>query len=217
MRIMEKVIEVWQMPELQKQIDAVREAFSADIRKPFVLKPSFPYGSPHPSNSSTSPRGHQQSYRPTMDRSRLPQQTLDTQSAQQVSYASHPMTPPISAGPMDSKSDSPLQSLVVMPQASQAPGMSANMPLPDQSAWNPSRIFEQWNTTFGAMETPSIQDIQAVGQIPNTQAMAPQHYVAAPTATFVTPAMWQESVASVYEGGLKRGWDFDPGQLMKRQ
>jgi hypothetical protein len=217
MRIMEKVIEVWQMPELQKQIDAVREAFSADIRKPFVLKPSFPYGSPHPSNSSTSPRGHQQSYRPTMDRSRLPQQTLDTQSAQQVSYANHPMTPPISAGPMDSKSDSPLQSLVVMPQASQAPGMSANMPLPDQSAWNPSRIFEQWNTTFGAMETPSIQDIQAVGQIPNTQAMAPQHYVAAPTATFVTPAMWQESVASVYEGGLKRGWDFDPGQLMKRQ
>ena len=27
--------------------------------------------------------------------------------------------------------------------------------------------------------------------------------------TFVTPAMWQESVASVYEGGLKRAWDFD--------
>jgi hypothetical protein len=138
---MEKVIEVWQMPELQKQIDAVREAFSADIRKPFVLKPSFPYGSPHPSNSSSSPRG-QQGYRPTVDRSRLPQQTLDTQSAQQVSYTNHPMTPPISAGPVDSKSDSPLQSLVVMPQGNQASGMPANMSIPDQSAWNPSRIFE---------------------------------------------------------------------------
>jgi len=27
--------------------------------------------------------------------------------------------------------------------------------------------------------------------------------------TFVTPAMWRESVASVYEGGLKRAWDYD--------
>lgn len=32
-----------------------------------------------------------------------------------------------------------------------------------------------------------------------------QHHV----PTFVTPAMWQDSVASVYEGGLKRSWDFD--------
>lgn len=30
--------------------------------------------------------------------------------------------------------------------------------------------------------------------------------------------MWQESVASVYEGGLKRAWDFDGGMAgMKRQ
>lgn len=32
---------------------------------------------------------------------------------------------------------------------------------------------------------------------------------------FITPAMWQESVASVYEGGLKRAWDYD-GPPMKR-
>jgi hypothetical protein len=234
MRIMEKVIEVWQMPELQKQIDAVREAFSADTRKPFVLKPSFPYGSPHPSNSSASPRGAQ-SYRPAMDRRGLPQQTLDTQSAQQVSYTSHPITPPISAGPMDSKSDSPLQSLVVMPPGTQGSGMPSNMAIPDHPAWNPNRIFEQWQTTFGtavnsespsttqesplnfgsspgAMETPSLQDIQAV----NAPAL-PQQQFSAPTATFVTPAMWQESVASVYEGGLKRNWDFNPEQIMKRR
>ena len=67
------------------------------------------------------------------------------------------------------------------------------------------------------METPSIQDIQAVSLPNNAQTMPQQQYTAAPTATFVTPAMWQESVASVYEGGLKRTWDFDAGQIMKRR
>jgi hypothetical protein len=44
---------------------------------------------------------------------------------------------------------------------------------------------------------------------PNTVSAA---YPTAPIPaqhTFVTPAMWQESVASVYEGGLKRSWDYD--------
>jgi hypothetical protein len=136
---------------------------------------------------------------------------------------------------MDSKSDSPLQSLVVMPPGTQGSGMPSNMAIPDHPAWNPNRIFEQWQTTFGtavnsespsttqesplnfgsspgAMETPSLQDIQAV----NAPAL-PQQQFSAPTATFVTPAMWQESVASVYEGGLKRNWDFNPEQIMKRR
>ena len=47
------------MPDMQRQIDSMREAFSADLRKPFVLKPSFPYGSPSPSASHPSPP-HQQ-------------------------------------------------------------------------------------------------------------------------------------------------------------
>jgi hypothetical protein len=29
--------------------------------------------------------------------------------------------------------------------------------------------------------------------------------------------MWQESVASVYEGGLKRAWDYDGEPMMKRR
>jgi len=40
-----------------------------------------------------------------------------------------------------------------------------------------------------------------------------QPYPAAAAPTFITPAMWQESVASVYEGGLKRGWDYDPAAV----
>ena len=49
-----------------------------------------------------------------------------------------------------------------------------------------------------------------------SQQMAQPQYSAAPVQAFVTPAMWQESVASVYEGGIKRAWDYEGGPIMKR-
>lgn len=218
MRVLEKVMESWSMPELEKQINALREAFSADVRKPFVLKPSFPYGSPHPSTHSSPPRGSEP-FRPVIHRTGSIDQHLDTHGAQHVSYINHPITPPISAGPMDSKSDSPaVQSLVMMSQGTQGPGMPQSLSMADQPGWNPSRLFEQWNTTFGATEVPTIQDIQAVQATMPTGShqLSPPQYTAAPVPNFVTPAMWQESVASVYEGGLKRGWDYDGVAVMKR-
>ncbi|KAH7155758.1 hypothetical protein B0J13DRAFT_436670 [Dactylonectria estremocensis] len=242
MRILEQVMEAWSMPELEKQINALREAFSADSRKAFVLKPSFPYGSPHPSTHSSPPQATR-GYRPVVHRTGSMDQALDTQGAQQVSYTNHPITPPISTGHVDSKSDSPaVQSLVMMSQGTQGPGMPQSMSLSDQPGWNPSRIFEQWNTTFGtpaqtqpsstpsqasslnvassagATEASTLQDIQAVhASLPaNAHQLSPSQYSAAPVASFVTPAMWQESVASVYEGGLKRAWDYEGGPVMKR-
>lgn len=51
----------------------------------------------------------------------------------------------------------------------------------------------------------------------STQQHMPQpQYATGALPNFVTPAMWQESVASVYEGGLKRAWDYDE-MSMKRQ
>ena len=148
MRVLEKVMSAWPMADLQKQVDAVREAFSADTRKPFVLKPSFPYGSPHSSNQSTSPRAAT-GYRPSnLARTGSLEHQLDTRNIHQtpqVSYTSHPITPPVSAGPLDTKSDSPgVQSLVMMQNqpGSQAPGMPPSMPLADAPTWNPQRIFE---------------------------------------------------------------------------
>ncbi|KAK4673115.1 hypothetical protein QC763_108960 [Podospora pseudopauciseta] len=236
MRILEKCMSSWPMPDMQRQIDSVREAFSADVRKPFVLKPSFPYGSPH-SNSHPSPPGPR---------------LLDTQVPHsQVSY-SLPITPISTVGPLDSKSDSSpgVQSLGMMPSGH---GAQAPAAVPQSSlalaeappAWNPSRIFDQWNTSFGtppvqssptggqggggggamsassgASDTASIHDMHAVQaqlrtaaqqQQPMPAAAAQYSAAAAPVQNFVTPAMWQESVASVYEagGGLKRGWDYD--------
>jgi hypothetical protein len=53
-----------------------------------------------------------------------------------------------------------------------------------------------------------------------SQAM-PTMFTNAALQSYVSPSMWQESVASVYEGGLKRQWDYDPhgmaDQAMKRQ
>ncbi|KAG7140677.1 hypothetical protein HYQ46_007953 [Verticillium longisporum] len=198
MRVLERVMSVWPMADLQKPVDAVREAFSADIRKPFVLKPSFPYGSPHSSNQSPSPHINT-GYRPSpLSQAGSLEPRLDTQNMHQQHS----------------------QSLVMMSsQGSQAPGMPPTMPLAEAPAWNPQRIFEQWNTSFGQPEAPSIQDIQAAtASMPvAAQQMPAQQYSAAPVQTFVTPAMWQESVASVYEGGLKRAWDYEGGPVMKRQ
>ena len=46
------------------------------------------------------------------------------------------------------------------------------------------------------------------------QPMPQQQYSAATIPTFVSPSMWQESVASVYEGALKRSWDYGDGGMI---
>lgn len=148
MRILEKCSTLWPMPDMQQQIDALREAFSADIRKPFVLKPTFPYGSPG-APVRPSPPNTGASYRQTSSQSSI-EQSLDHQHVQHAPHVSythhpHPISPPISAGDLDTKSDSPsVQSLVMMPSGQRGPQvpMSSGVPMADTTGWNPSIIFE---------------------------------------------------------------------------
>jgi hypothetical protein len=153
MRILERCTTSWPMPEMQQQIDALREAFSADTRKPFVLKSTFPYGSPGAPQQTSPSRSMQYHQQPQLSRpSSMEQQSLDQLHAHQpqVSYTSHPITPPISACSSDTKSDSPaVQSLVMMAtgqrlsqQQQQQQPLSNSIPMVDPSTWNPSRIFE---------------------------------------------------------------------------
>jgi hypothetical protein len=133
------------MPDMQQQIDALREAFSADTRKPFVLKPSFPYGSPGAPAHSSPPRTGSQYRQGSIHAA--PQQNLEQRhGSQQVSYTAHPISPPISAGGVDSKSDSPaVQSLVMMAtgqRGPQPPNSAGAVSMPDTSTWNPAPIFE---------------------------------------------------------------------------
>lgn len=105
--------------------------------------------------------------------------------------------------------------------------------------------YSTWNTTFGTPpaaaqstsapqqpplkiavsgahevhELPQMQTLPNVNLPPGSQPMAPQQYSGAPVPSFVSPSMWQESVASVYEGGMKRQWDYDDanvGNVSKR-
>lgn len=55
MRILEKCSGFWPMSDIEQQISALREASSADINKPFVLKPSFPYDSSYTLENSSYP------------------------------------------------------------------------------------------------------------------------------------------------------------------
>ncbi|KAI8947224.1 fungal-specific transcription factor domain-containing protein [Xylaria longipes] len=237
MRILEKTMGSWPLPEMLKQIDAVREAFSADTRKPFVLKPSFPYGSPHPSTQSSPPRAT--TFKPPLLRTNSLDPNLDVHAGPHSHVSYHPITP-ISVSSGDGKGDSPSVQSLSMLGASQStqPPLSHTIPLVDHHpTWNPSRIFDQWNSTFGtplptqpatvtpesnslnvssgAPEVPTTQDIAIASaplSAPPPQLPPHQQYSAPPMQTFVTPAMWQESVASVYEsGGLKRHWDYDSG------
>lgn len=142
MRILERCMSSWPMPDMQQQIDALREAFSADTRKPFVLKPSFPYGSPGAPVHTSPPRLNM-----NRQTTSIPgQHGLEHQSAHQpqVSYINHPISPPISAGGVDTKSDSPaVQSLVMMASGhGQRVPQQSSVPIAESSAWNPARIFE---------------------------------------------------------------------------
>ncbi len=139
MRILETCISSWPMPHVKAQIDALREAFSADTGKPFVLKRSFPFGSPpldHARNGAVN-SGHGNP-RASPESSLANSQTLD--------YPGQSLSPPLSTGGMNSQSGSPAPQVPNMTMAGQAqltpPAMAGTMPIIDPMAWNPSKIFE---------------------------------------------------------------------------
>jgi hypothetical protein len=137
MRILETCGPHFPMPEMQAQVNSLRQAFSADISKPFEMKPTFPFGSPQVAPQS-SPLSQHGSYR-----SRHPSQASPLEQPGQVNYHAHPITPPISASDRDTKADSPVaQSLVMMASGQRAPQPAAGMQMQEPPQWNPQRIFE---------------------------------------------------------------------------
>ncbi len=151
MRILEQCISSWPMPHVKAQIDALREAFSADTGKPFVLKRSFPYSSPtmtqyHQMAASSGSSGHV----PTSHSS--PPDTMS--GSQQLEYPTHSLSPPLSSsgggGGIRSQTESPgtlsvgsMSSTATATQAQQHQHMAgAAVPMLDPMTWNPSKIFE---------------------------------------------------------------------------
>ncbi|KAL4889151.1 C6 finger domain protein [Aspergillus ambiguus] len=234
MRILERCSAAWPMPEIQAQIDSLRLAFSADINRPFELKPTFPYGSPsepyHPS--------------PPMDSQYHPQITQVSSSMQnRLGYNTYPVTPPISAGAEDTKSDSsqvqPLGMIPPQPVSTQ----SIEAPLVDENSWDPTRIITQWDMAFSMAPStinspPMAMNNPAAGLQTPVSTQYPIQYgtpakvtPVAPTQPISQPQLngsvvftardWQQSVASVFDpNGLKRRWnsiDLDAEHASKRQ
>lgn len=153
MRVLETVMSSWPMPEMQKQIDAVREAFSADVRKPFTLRPSFPYGSPATKASSASPPSLATgggSYGSGLVRTASAEQQMAAahNNSRVGAYGANPISPPASTGRSDVKVEISVGQppIVVMGAANASQGPSMHIPatlsLAETQGWNPNRIFE---------------------------------------------------------------------------
>jgi hypothetical protein len=147
MRILEECIPHWPLPEVQAQVNSLREAFSADISKPFELKPSFPYGSPTAQTASPIDGAYTQQQhiipRPPVAAQGV-SVSLDTPA--QVSYTTaiiqHPITPPVSTTDEAPKADSPVvQGMAMIGNHGQ---VNHGVQPPDgyQQQWNPTKIFE---------------------------------------------------------------------------
>lgn len=117
------------MPEIQAQIDSLRLAFSANINRPFELKPTFPYGSPS--------EPYQPS--PTLETQYHPQPSQMTNLHEAASLHPYPITPPISAGTEESKAGTPH---IHPPGMLSAHHVQTDAPLVDENSWDPTRIIK---------------------------------------------------------------------------
>lgn len=120
---------------MKGQIETLREAFSVDVNRPFVLNPSFPFY-----------HGVPASIDPHIARAYSQADAVATTMAVangQVAYSTHPLSPPHSIGDAETKGDSPgaVQSLVMLAAGqgaqSQPPALVDHV-----AVWNPSRLFE---------------------------------------------------------------------------
>jgi hypothetical protein len=143
MRLLERCIQHWPMHIIKLQVQALREAFSADTGKPFELKPGFPYGSPTPQPSEMP-------MMPASAYGKPPTQDVPLESTATVSYnntlpagrSDLPVTPPMSIVEEENQTDHHLvQSVGLIP--GQSPTSQGMVQTPQQQGqWNPQRLFE---------------------------------------------------------------------------
>lgn len=168
---------------MQTQIDALREAFSADTSRPFELKPSFPYGSPG-SNLQPSPPLDMK-----YQHNNLSRQTSHEQSGQ-IQFHPHPLTPPISGEHEDQ--GRPLTASLMMANGQQQPMPLASTSIEtDQATWNPTRIFEYASekTKNKVKSNTNESDSQWTAAFGTSSSMlgATNHQLSEPSPPLYTP------------------------------
>ncbi|RMD40078.1 hypothetical protein DV735_g5044, partial [Chaetothyriales sp. CBS 134920] len=197
MRILERCKSSWVVPETEAQIDALREAFSVDLNKPFELKPSFPYGSPMSGSQPSPPGPDPQQLQGSLTASYQPQSQLATSQPhllmaqaqpflgqhlnQMQQTSSYLATPPTSTISTDSKPHSPLfpqQYNIATTSYNQMPTSNyfQQPTVPEPAQWNPTPIINQFSAAF---------------------TIAPSSYGSSPTAPqSVSPTSFTQSLPS---------------------
>ncbi|EXJ78046.1 hypothetical protein A1O3_09206 [Capronia epimyces CBS 606.96] len=213
MRILERCVAAWPMPETEAQINALRAAFSADLNKPFELKESFPLGSPS-DHSRSSPLSqlsnekqpqHHPHHHPPPQPPPAPTQThhlVDLQQPQPGSYlpphltqmrgqTPYLATPPVSAYSNDSKPQTPIFPHTTYDLDQQFPSnlsVSGGGFYPQTAAAPAPNIDIQWNPT------PIIDQFDTAFAIPPS-ALAPPPSMYGGTGTSPPPPGTMQSFA----------------------
>ncbi|KAF6233432.1 hypothetical protein HO173_008364 [Letharia columbiana] len=164
MRILEQCMEAWPMPEMQMQVNQLREAFSADVNRPFELKRGFPFESPSPSAGGLQPSPPLDTniQHPMLTR----HESLGHQT--QMPYHTAPITPPISSAGLsfeDSKDGLLMSGSMQMMASSQQQSMPMHTtPMSIGQEWNPTPIIAQWNNAFGPAADSTVQSNISIPQ-----------------------------------------------------
>ena len=138
------------MPEVVTQIDGLRAAFSANLHKPFELKPSFPYGTPSEQGKSPEARKSAEPFQqfPISHQTQVYPSTFQSDAY----YA----TPPATARqhPPQQHHDQQMyrnyQNDNVMQQYQQVSNGNNHDSdaITPTEAWNPTPIIDQFDTAF---------------------------------------------------------------------
>lgn len=216
-------------PDMQIQINALREAFSSDTSKPFELKPTLGLRSPALASQPTPVPVPAQAWSHLQDAASSKTMSPASSYDQSFDNASGASTVPYPTP--NSGYDVPLSGVNSASQMSTSNIPYAAEPVPHQRTpeWDPSGIFNSWNTAFGAAGAPPPQpQPQAVSsmvqptsapsglaqhpilpssQVPSypTNLLLPNTGTlvseAAPIVPSVTPIMWQDAFTSAYVSG----------------
>lgn len=209
MRVLERCIAQWPMPEVEAQINGLRSAFSADVNRPFDLKPSFPYDSPSESSRSPETRRHSE-----QQVTIKPEQQYYQQSLQNGSLFP---TPPISATVVtDTQANQMFHEYERDQMARQyhqiPPTSNPTNSMTPAEQWNPTPIIDQFATAFAipqsALAPPSVSSYGSSPPVTLPQQnyhtqMPNQQYVPSPTsaggysAHHYTPSPTSQSMTNV--------------------
>lgn len=222
-------------PEVQVQISSLREAFSQDTSRAFELKPTLGLRSPSIENQPTPPGGQQ--IHGGLGQPPTAWNHMQDASSSKALGQSSEYTPPYDTTPtqatmpfVSSSFSGPNQAAYApqsIGQVTSAPGQGYGLEH-EQTApvWDPSGIFQQWNTAFGAQgpaqpQPPPSSDPRMFPTSapipPHPQQSPPPHPIfgsqqGASTGNMavpdpmsglptVTPVMWQDAFTNAYVSG----------------